>query len=502
MKRIITASLHHESNTFNPIVTGRRDFSIQYGDELFGVLNDHDSISGIVRTLQDAGCEVVPTVAARAIPNGEVDRDLYRELKEELRRRIRAAAPCDAFVLSLHGSMRVKTFGKAESDLLQALRAEFPDTLLITSLDMHATITPAMIANADGFVGYKQAPHTDCYQTGAHAARMALAALEHGARPTMAACPIPILIAGEKSETSVEPMKSLIAQLRQIETYPGIMAASLLLGFPWADSEENGVCALVVSDGDHDLAKRTAQKIAAEVWSRREEFRFHTESYEPAEAVAVALRAVSRAGAGSNAGPAQVSATTPIFISDSGDNPTAGAAGDNTAFLQLLLNHAGVARLATPLLYAGVYDPAAVARCVGAKDREIDLTFGAAFDSRRSTTTTARVTVVTTALSWGSYQTDLALVRIRNVEVILASQHVGWITPEIFRAVGITPEERQIIVVKLGYLTAPQRTVAKRSIMALTPGNSDERLETLRYRRIRRPIFPLDRGLSYTPQCL
>ncbi|MDD4302171.1 MAG: M81 family metallopeptidase, partial [Sphaerochaeta sp.] len=58
---------------------------------------------------------------------------------------------------------------------------------------------------ADGFVGYKCAPHTDTYETGIHAALMVIRTLESGKRPTMAMVRIPMLIAGEQSETSVEP---------------------------------------------------------------------------------------------------------------------------------------------------------------------------------------------------------------------------------------------------------------------------------------------------------
>lgn len=486
-RRIVVAGLHHESNTFNPIVTTEADFNIQYGEELFDVLNDDDSISGIVKTLLAEGYEVVPTVAARAVPNGEVDAALFDRLKRGILSRVRDAAPFDALVLSLHGSMRIAGFGKAESDLLEALRAAYLDTLIVTSLDMHATVTEGMTANADAFVGYKQAPHTDCFATGAHAARIAIAALENGATPVMASCRVPVLIAGEKSETSVEPMRSLIDTLRSIEERNGIMAASLLLGFPWADSEENGVCALVVSDGDADLAQSTAEEIAGTFWARRDDFTFHTESYEPKEAIDTALRGASNG------------ATTPIFVSESGDNPTAGSAGDNTAFLQLIAAHEGVDSLEEPLVYGGIYDPAAVARCIDAVGETIDLEFGGAFDRTGSVAMRKTVTVVRAVRSWGTYQTDLARIRFRNIDAVLASKHIGWITPDIFRALDIVPEHRQVVVVKLGYLTAAQRTVAKRSILALTAGNSNELLETLPYRRIARPIFPLDREFAYSP---
>lgn len=102
-----------------------------------------------------------------------VKAEIIRIAKEE-----QAKKPIDAITLALHGSMRVKGLGEAEGYLLEELRAIFPDIPLFCSLDMHTTMTERMHNNCDGFVGYKCAPHTDRYETGVHASRMTIAALE------------------------------------------------------------------------------------------------------------------------------------------------------------------------------------------------------------------------------------------------------------------------------------------------------------------------------------
>ncbi|MGL5624639.1 M81 family metallopeptidase, partial [Cetobacterium sp.] len=33
MKRVLVGSMHHESNSFNPIITDEKDFSIRYGED-------------------------------------------------------------------------------------------------------------------------------------------------------------------------------------------------------------------------------------------------------------------------------------------------------------------------------------------------------------------------------------------------------------------------------------------------------------------------------------
>lgn len=131
MKRILVASMHHESNSFSPIVAGRDDFHVLHGAEVFQQLDHHSSLSGVIRTLQDQGYEVVPTAFASAVPNGQVDRGFYLELKAEILRAAREAqaeAPIDAITLALHGSMYIQGLGDAEGYLLEELRELFPHT--------------------------------------------------------------------------------------------------------------------------------------------------------------------------------------------------------------------------------------------------------------------------------------------------------------------------------------------------------------------------------------
>src|SRR5262249_50900173 len=100
--------------------------------------------------------------------------------------------------------------------------------------------------------------------------------------------------------------------------------------------------ALVVAESDAPLARREANRLAAEVWRVRTQFGPDVETATPEEAVARALASTER----------------PVFISDSGDNVTAGGAGDSPLFLRPLLE-AG----ATNAIAAGLADAEAVAAC-------------------------------------------------------------------------------------------------------------------------------------------
>lgn len=490
MKRVLVGGLHHESNSFNPIVAGEKDFTVFHGEEIFENIRDNDSASGIITTLQEAGCEVVPTVFARAVPNGEVDREFYLSLKKEILDRAIAAhkeKPLDAITLSLHGSMRIKDFGEAEGPLLEELRAAFPDLPIYSALDMHTTMTQKMHDNCDGFVGYKFAPHTDCTETGIHAAEMTLKKLQEGIDGTSSWVRVPILIAGEQSATSTQPMITLIQALREVEKRQGVMAASYLMGFPWADSSDGTVSVHVVTEGDQNLADDTAKELAELIWNKREEFTFITEALAPKDALEKAIKS-SQSG------------IKPFYISDSGDNPTAGASSDNTEFLKVILECKEMKKLKKPMIYGGFYDPLATKACAGKVGETVELEIGASFDTLSSTPVKVTGTVIAYYPGWTKNKYpkgDLAVVRTHNVDIILAEQHVGFTDPVMYSDLGLQPEDADIIVCKLGYLTPGHEKLAAGSVLALTVGNTNEKLENIDYQQVRRPVFPLDREFAY-----
>jgi len=89
------------------------------------------------------------------------------------------------------------------------------------------------------------------------------------------------------------------------------------------------------------------------------------------------------------------------------------------------------------------------------------------------------------------------LLSTHGVDVVIAEAHVGYTTPDIFKDLGRDPKDADIVVCKLGYLTAAQSAVAKRSIMALSKGSTNEDLKTLHYEKVPRPIFPLEDDFLY-----
>lgn len=466
--RIAIGGFFHESNTFNPIVTGIDDFIIFEKEEIYSGSTAYLQAKGIIEYFQlKPQYQLVPLVFARAVPNGEIDEKLYLQLKAKFFRYLEESEPVDAFVLALHGSMRVKNIGSAETDLLQAIQTAYPEIPIFCGLDMHATVTDTMLGCVDAFVGYKTAPHLDAYETGWQAAQIADIALSTGTQLYMGYARIACLIAGEKSETDCEPMRSLISELKKLEEADDVLAASYLLGYPWADADENGVTALVVTKDNQQRADILAHYLADKFITHQADFCFSSPAYPPEQALTLALQDTCK----------------PVFVSDSGDNPTAGSTADNTTIISLLSNELQFPAQCRTILVAGIYDPLAVKKCWAKLDSKITLQIGGVYDTKYCAPVTLTGTPIMGLINFGLFKSELILFRTDHFDLILTSKHIGFTGVDMFAALGIDYLNLDVIIVKLGYLTEDFKAIAAKSYLALTRGCTDEVLTRLSYSR-------------------
>ena len=184
----------------------------------------------------------------------------------------------------------------------------------------------------------------------------------------------------------------------------------------------------------------------------------------------------------------------PVVLSDSGDNPTAGSSQDVTNFLKTIISDRRLVGLDPPLCYQAIYDPVFCSKAIEAgAGNNVTCDLGASFDRVTSTPVHVDGLVKAVSLGWeGAQDTDMVLVDVNGVDVVVTSRHVGCYDPEMMKALGVSPDELKAIVVKLGYLEPEIRAVARRSIMVLTDGSSNEIFTRLPYRNLQRPIYPLD----------
>ncbi len=459
--RIAYLGIRHESNTFAPASTPYEGFEIY---------RDVDMLTkqiGIGSYLTDI--DVCAVYLANATPSGVVTRTAYERLKAECLAALRDVLPVEGVLLDLHGAMEVEGLEKPEPDLAAAVRALVGDAVpLSVSLDLHGNLTQALLDQVNCVTAFRTAPHRDYPDTVGRAIKHLLRCIREGLRPQMALVPVPLLIPGEYAMTTAEPAQSLYAAIDGIEQQPGILDASLMVGYAWADRPHSTASVVVVAEHDYAIALRRAQAFAQQVWAQRHAFAFPGETASVEEAVRIAI----------------ASEIHPVFISDSGDNVTAGAAGDMTGVLAQLLTQG-----ATEALVAGIEDATAVAVCKAAgMGAHVELMLGNKLGLPGGVP--LRLTAIVERID---PQLDCVLIRIGGVRVVVTATRRYFPTcADIEQAAGVNPLSQQIVVVKLGYLMPDLYDRAPRSILALSPGLTDLDMRRFGHQQVQRPIYPLD----------
>jgi microcystin degradation protein MlrC len=355
----------------------------------------------------------------------------------------------------------------AEADLVAAVRAAVgPDVLISASMDLHGNVSHDFVRHLDLVTCYRMAPHEDAWETRERAARNLVDRVASGVRPHLAWAQIPVLLPGEKTSTRIEPARSLYGQLADIEAIEGILDASIWVGYAWAD-EPRCQAAVVVTGDDASLVQSTATSLASDYWRARADFAFVAPTGTLAECVADGLASRAR----------------PYFISDSGDNPTAGGAGDVSWTLGKLLEYRPLSAI-----YASIVDPAAVA--AARFGGEVDLLVGGKIDPGPAGP--VRVTGVVRTVVEDPVGGTVVVVQTGGIHVIITERRKPYHLVQDFTALGLDPAAVDLTFVKIGYLEPELYNLSRGWRLALTPGGVDQDLLRLGHHRIERPMFPFD----------
>lgn len=474
--RIAVGGFHIESCSFSPLRATEADFQVLRGDELLSFYPFRVKYDDV---------ELIPIVRARSIPSGRVDAAFYRKIKDEFLAGLRNESPWDGVFLHLHGAVMVEGMDDAEGDFIAAVRGVVGDDCLISaSYDLHGNVSERVMDSLDFLTAYRTAPHVDCEETDERAFANLARCVRDGLRPKKAFVRIPVLLTGERTSTEWEPGGELYRMIPNV-IGDGVLDASILVGYAWAD--EPRVSASVVAFGtDETDVRNAAQTLAGRFWEFRRQFDFGAPVGDVDECARMAM----------------ASDVHPVVISDSGDNITAGAPGDMTLVLQRLLELG-----ARDAVVAGIPDAAAVERCqragVGA---EVELALGGKLDPVNGSPLDIRGRVVAVEVPVWSFDVGTAsivnktaVVQVDGVTVIVTSRRSPYFKVSEFQRVGVDPTKARIVVVKMGYLSPEICRMAARSILALSPGAVNQRLESLPFKRLRRPIFPLDPDMTWSP---
>lgn len=486
--RVLFAGLFHETHTFLDGTTGLADFEIRREAELLRCAGDSSPLGGALESAREFGWEVRPTIDFRAAPSAMVEdaviETFWRELEEGI------PAQLDAVYLVLHGAMVAQSIPDVEGEILCRLRRRLGDLPVFGVFDPHANFTQQMADHANVLVGFRENPHTDGRAAAQLAAGLLQRCLATKEFPRTYWQHPPIMWPPTGTGTATDPMRSLEALARQIEkTHPEIWAVNVVAGFSFADMAETGVSFTVSTTGDESVARNALQELSSLALKLQEAGNVQDPSL--AEVM----------------GKLQPLPPGLSVLVEPSDNIGGGAPGDGTGLLRALVEH-GIANAAI-----AINDPEAV-RQLSALPIGTRITLSIGGKGSRLDPGPLNLEVELLRTSDGRFELEdkqshlaamagdrfemgpCALVgHAGRLTILLTSRKTPPFDLGQWRSQGVDPEKLSVIVVKAA--VAHRRAydpIATRMLWVDTPGPCSSNLLSLPFRKVRRPIFPLDGG--------
>ncbi len=486
-KRVLIAGLFHETNTFVEGRTRLKDFQVRRGEEMMAVADDTSPLSGVLECCRRYGWTAVPAMDVRAMPGPVVEDAVIEMFWDGLQEVvISEAEPLDGALLVLHGAMVSESIEDVEGTLLERLRSlpGFRNAPVCGVLDLHANVSGAMAAHADALVAYQENPHTDARQASIRAGSILNNLIGTGARPKTVWKSAGIIWPATNTGTAQEPVLSLERMAREIERVDSdILAINVFPGFAYADVPDAGVSFTAVTLGPEASAANRLERLVEYARQNRGAGNAREISLDEA------MRRLKREREG------------PVLLVEPADNIGAGTSGRGVAVLKALLKH-GV-RNSAVIIQA----PEMVAELAALNPgQKSSITLGSSYDSEPLC-----INVELISLSDGKFILEdphshlaslfgshidmgpCAVVDCAGVRILLTSHKTPPFDLAQLRSQGIVPERLFAIGVKAA--VAHKRAydpIAKASYMVETPGPCTGNLPSLAYRRVRRPIYPLD----------
>jgi microcystin degradation protein MlrC len=498
MTRIAVGGFLHETNTFAPTKATFADFehgggwpAMTRGADVLKVMRDINvGLAGFVGSAEARAWDLIPTIAAAASPSAHVTRDAFERIVTIMVDGIEAAGPLDGVYLDLHGAMVTEHLDDGEGEILARVRRVIGrDVPLVASLDLHANVTPAMVAQADALIAYRTYPHVDMADTGRACARHLALLLKTKHRFAKSFRQLPFLIAISWQCTNDFPTKGIYQKLAALQS-DAVPTLSFAPGFPAADFPDCGPSVLAYGRTQDD-ADRAVEAIAQLVESHENDF--DGKIWSPDEGVRHAMELAK-------------SASKPIIIADTQDNPGAGGDSDTTGMLRALVRNKASAAT------GAIYDPAS-ARAAHAAGVGATVTLSLGGKSGIPGDAPYTETFVVEKLSdgrfiapgpyYGGREMDMgasAALRIGDVRIVVSSYKAQLADQAMYRFVGIEPTQQKILVNKSSvHFRADFEPIAEKLMICAAPGAMPADTASLPWTRLRPGIRIKPNGPAFSP---
>ena len=481
--KVFLGGMDAECNEHVSRVIGLDDIHMLYGDECADALN----VRGV---FESAGIGVIGGLYAHAGPTGMITLEAFETISAELLQAVREhLREIDGIYLRLHGASGIAGLDEVSGEhvLVKRLRRVVGRYMPIAVVqDPHGNMTAEFAESVNIVRCYRESPHTDTVETGRIVARKLADLMAHRRPMRPIVLKLPMLLGGEQSLSREEPMKTINRMLDEAEKNPAVFSACFYIGYLSHDDDKLGAAVVVVPNRPEDeaLCRAEAGRIAEAVWALRGEFGFRGNFAPPEEAVIRTLRDGIRTA----------------VITDMGDNCGAGAMGQQTELLRLMLKHW---RDGKKVLFAGIRDTKAHALLSGLPVGT-DVTFDLGADEDKwSAPVHIAGTVVQTGDEYRGYGNEtfmgrkvgeVSTVRVKGtlIDILVLDTNLQYGHPYEFARAGIDFHDYDIVVVKMGYLDTYLIPEARYHCMAVTDGPTAQEPQKFEFRRVYRPIWPLD----------
>src|SRR3954454_7348432 len=479
--RLFYAALALEANTFLPIPTSYQAFveKIYYPPGKHPEKAGHQT--GAVAAARTAatreGFELIEGSCYAAQPGGAAAREAYERMRDEILGQLKTALPVDGCLFNLHGAMVAHGYDDCEGDFLERVRALVgPKAVIGVELDPHCHLTLKRCAAADVIVLFKEYPHTDFAERGEEMVDLTLRTIRGEIKPVKSVYDCRVI---QSFPTSVQPMRGLVDKIMALEGKTSVLSVSIGHGFDYGYVPESGALILVLTDNAKPHGDKQAEEIGRELIALREQ------SAPPEYTVDGAIDAALAHPGG------------PVVIADTTDNAGGGAPSDNTTFIHRL-----IARGVQGAAVAPIWDPIAVRMAFDAGEgANLPSRFGGKTALASGPPVDADVEIIRCVTN--APQTfagavvplgDVASIRMGGVEAVLISTRAQGMGVDLFSNLGIDPKQQKILVVKSNqHFYASFSQIAVQVLYAEGDGPLPRHYAKLPWRKVQRPIWPLDR---------
>ena len=479
--KVLIGQFINEANANIPVKDEITTFDIAFGDELIEKMQVGD-------IFEQAGIEIIPSVYAVSGASGVIKRHTFDYIEACFLNAVREHLhEIDGIYLMLHGASEVDGLGSGDHHILKAIRDLVGPYIPITvACDPHGNLCQDYVEATTAIRSYRQSPHTDSRDTWRKMAQMVCDLVKDRRNIHSVYRKLPMILGGEQSVSADEPVRSINQYLDELEQDPRILSCSWHVGYIRHDSDVAG-CGIVVvpaAEKDSAYAETVADQLAAYVWDRRHEFHYTGLTAKPEDALAMALSFEGK----------------PFVITDSGDNTTSGATGWNT----FILRQALAAKSEKRILFASICDPKTCDQLDGLNlGTKTEIELGVGHDAMSE-----KVKLEVTVLSKGEVVRPIGIgtegiaktfgkcvvvhVEGTAIDIIVANHRQSYAHAIQFESAGVNWMDYDVTVVKQGYIFPYLKENAAGYVMSLTDGATPQDTASIPFKRIMRPMFPVD----------